>query len=172
MFKYTTPSIWELREMYHGVYRFSDELRESVRYMYKHPRCKYRVLFANLEREYDTNDMLKHPYLILRHYMEHPQQYGHTLENVLPHMMVGMWKAFLQLHKQLRGEQFRAYLPTTMAMLPLAKERFLPLLLSDVEKGSLIMHGDEMVKERTGLGLREKKVGYSDAALDYYDTLV
>ena len=161
-FDYTVPSVWVLREKYMVPYRFSQELRDYVEYMFTHPiHCKYRTLFAAQMKEWDTNDMLKYPYLIIKHYLDHPQQYGHSMENVVPHILAGMWKAFLNLHKQCRGLKLDKYLPMTMKLLVLGNGKFLDIFLSDIESGNLILHQDDMKKK---LGRTQ---GMSKKHLDY-----
>jgi hypothetical protein len=59
----------------------------------------------------------------------------------------------------------------SMKLLVLGEGKFLDIFLSDIEKGNMIMHYDEMVKERKGLGLRERRKGYSPKLLDYFDSL-
>ena len=171
-FEYVVPSVWELREQYIVPYRFSQELRDYVKYMFEHPQhSKYRGIFTNLHREWDTNDMLKYAYLIIRYYRDHPQQYGHKMENVVPHILVGMWRAFLALHKQCRGEVFMQYYPMSMKLLVLGENKLLDIFLSDIESGNMIMHNDDMVKERKGVSLRGRKNGYDEKALRYYEGL-
>jgi len=146
-FEYRVPSVWELREEYIVPYRFSEELRAYVKYMFEHPQhSKHRTLFTRQFKETDLNDMLKYPYLIIRHYQAHPQQYGHRMENIVPHILAGMWKAFLNLHKQLRGLKLDKYLPMSMKLLVLAENGFLDIFLSDIERGNMIMQYEEMRK--------------------------
>ncbi len=172
-FEYTMPSVWELREMYIVPYRFSQELRDYVKYMFEHPvHSKYRSMFTRLHREGDMNDMLKKAYLIIRYYKDHPQQYGNSMDNIVPHILVAMWKAFIRLHKQLRGEVFQKYYPMSMKLLVLGKGKLLDIFLSDMDAGNYIGSGDEMVIEREGVSLRGRKHGYStEKALRFYESL-
>lgn len=160
LFEYPAPYLSELKEMYDTPYRFSKELRDYVQYMFEHPTGKQvnRQIFTALMREFDTNDMLKHPYYLIRYYQAHPQQFGHAMENIVPHLIVAMWKCFLGLHKHLRGQQFNKYYPADMKLLMLGKGKFLDIFLSDIANKNMVMDGDEMVKKREGVGLRERKV--------------
>ena len=114
-----------------------------------------RDLFTELYDEWDTNIMLMSAYLIVKEYKAHPQQYGHSLENLVPIMIVRMWKSFLGRHKRYNKVVYKQYYPADMRLLILGDNKFLDMLLSDMENGRVIGHGDEMVKERVGLGLRE-----------------
>lgn len=158
-FEYTIPFNDELSNMYISPYRFSKELRDSAQYMFSHPvyNAKYHKLFYNLCKEFDTNDMLKRPYRQLRYYIDYPQRFGHNVENVIPHMLVSMWKTFIRLHKNLRGVEFNDYMKTNMQMVELAKGNFIDIFLSDIKNMNIIYESDDMIKPREGIGLREKR---------------
>ena len=167
-FEYPVPYTIELREDFIVPYRFSKELQAYTIYMFQHPRhFKFRDIFIELMKETDPNDMLKPAYLVIREYQMHPQRYGHSLNNVLPTILVRMWKTFLGLHKFLRNEVYTNYYPTDMHTLILAENKFLDIFLSDISSGNYIGHNDEMVKERKGLGLRERVTGMSRKHEDY-----
>jgi hypothetical protein len=154
-FQYPVPLSYELRELYKSPYKFSDELREYVNYMFTHPYNKYNKLYHNLHTEWDSNDMLKPAYLMAMHYMKYPQRYGHAMDNIADTMLVRMWKQFLHLHKHLRGVQFSSYMPTKMKMLTIGNGLFLEKLIDEINSGVIIMSSDDMIKKREGKGLRE-----------------
>ena len=169
-FEYPVRPNWELQEDYMTPYRFSEELKQYVKYMFEHPKhSKFRGLFTSLAIDRDYNDMLKPAYLIIRDFQDNPQHYGHSMDNVVPTMLVRMWKAFLSLHKNCRGAQFTRYYPASMRMLVLGRGKFLDIFLKDIDEGNFILHGDDMVKERKGVGLRERRVGYKESDLYYFD---
>jgi len=117
----------------------------------------------------DPNDMLKPAYLIVKDFLNHPQRYGHSLNNLTTIIVSRMWKVFLALHK-LRGEKYSAVLRSDTKLNPLFETKLLDILLSDIKTGNYIGHNDEMVKERKGLGLRERKPWcYTEKQLDEYD---
>ena len=155
-FEYPAPYLSELRELYKSPYRFSDELRAYVDYMFTHPYNKYNKLYDNMHLEYDSNDMLKSAYLIARYYMDHPAQFAGSIENCADGMLVSMWKCFLSLHKRLRGAQFSSYMPTPMKVLMIGEGKFLDMLIDEIRNEKMIMDGDDMVKRREGKTLRER----------------
>lgn len=155
-FDYPVPPHYELQEIYLTPYRFSDELRDYVNYMFSHPtHNKHFRLYGNLVSEFDSNDMLKRPYLMYRYFLDNPQRFEHKLENLTPVMMAAMWQTFTSLHK-LRGVQFKKFYPASMKLLVLANSKFLDILMKDVKDHNIIYHGDDMVKERKGKTLRER----------------
>lgn len=157
-FEYSVPYLNELQQEYITPYRFSQELRNSVHYMFAHPvHNRHFKLFVEHERKWDTNDMLKHPYLVMRHYLEHPQQFGNSVDNIIPHMIVAMWKAFMSIHRKKRGLKTSRYLPTSMGMIKLANGRFIEQFLSDIDTQNIIYSSEDMVKRREGLDLYERK---------------
>ncbi len=172
LFDYPTPPVWELQEMYITPYRFSKELKAYVRYMFEHPKySKHRKVFAKLATEDDLNKMLKNPYLIIRHFSDHPQQYGNEMNNIVSHVVVAMWKTFCNIHRSLDKDGFGDYKPTSMQLLVLGKGKFLDMFLHDIKERNIFMTDDEMVKERDGVGLRERRVGYSEKELNYLCSL-
>lgn len=158
-FDYSVPHASELKEYYDTPYRFSQELRDYTYYMFTHPvhNARHHNLFANLAKEWDTNDMLKRAYLIYKWYIDRPQQYGHAMDNVVPHMIVHMWKTFLGMNKYLRGQQYRKYHPASMKMLMLGKGKFLDILISDIKNSKVIMTQDDMIKQREGVDPRGRR---------------
>jgi len=167
-FEYTVPPHWELKEMYIVPWKFSAELRAQVKLLFEHPKySRFRELFTRLARETDYNDMLKVPYCIIRYYQDHPQQFAHSMNNVVPHIIVAMWKSFLKMHKQMRNVVLTQYYAVSMQLVPLVEGRFLDIFLSDIETGNIIYHVDDTIKRRVGVGLKEKRVGMKQSELDY-----
>jgi len=167
-FDYNVPYTSQFRQMYITPYRFSQELRDYTYYMFTHPvhNKKYCKIFEKHCRPWDTNDMLKRVYLIIRYYQDYPQQFGHSMDNVVPHMIVAMWKTFIGINKKFRGAEFKKYYPADMHLLMLGKNKFLDIFLSDIETMNIIMHSDDMIKDRgddvplkgrrtTGLSMQE-----------------
>ena len=176
-FDYPVPPLWELREMYETPYRFSKELRESCDLLWKHPKVnKWNILYGNVRRDTDPNDMCKVAYLTVVYAMEHPAQYGGAIDNCMDVVLVRMWKNFLGLNKRLRGQVYSQYMPTPVGkMLSVARGGFLDLLITEIDEEKMHMSNDDMVKEREGIGLREcksrKGVGYDRVQLDYLCSL-
>jgi len=150
LFEYPTPKQYLLKEEYPTPYRFSKELRDHVNMLFSHPHNQYHKLFYNKHREYDSNDMLKPAWRILQDFRANPQYYKHKLENIHENILKDMWSTFLSLHK-FRGNQFKSYKPMKLRWLDIGGGNLLDLLL----KEEPMMSGDDMVKKRDGLELRE-----------------
>ena len=170
-FEYPLPKLYELKETYKSPHRFSTELRSQVDYIFTHPYNRYNKLYNNLHREWDSNDMLKSAYINTMYYMDNPQQFAHSMDNVADQILVSMWKAFLGLNKHLRGNQYDMYYKTDMKLLGLIKGRFYDILIEDIRTNNFIASADDMVKVRKGVGLRERRLGYSDKQMEYLCSL-
>lgn len=169
-FDYTIPNMKELRELYIQPYRFSDELIKVAYYIFTHPNFKYHKLFFNLHKQSDINDMLKRPFLMIRYYQDNPQQFGHSLNNLVPHIAVAMWKTFLALQK-FRGTQFTDYKAMNFKRIDLFENKLLDVFIEDINNKNFT-YEDENIKYREGVELRGgKPMGYSKKQLDYYDSL-
>jgi len=157
-FAYPLPFVDQLREMYPTPYRFSKELTDFIDYIYKHPYNKYRELYADIRRSHDANDMAKRLYLNVKYYLDHPQQFGHAMDNIAPECLVGMWKTFIGINKRARTIGFKRYYATDMKLLKLVKGRLFDLILEEIKEEKFYMTNDDMVKRRHGVGLRERRV--------------
>ena len=155
MFDYPTPFNDRLKEEYGSKYRFSDEVVESVLYMFKHPKHNPRwyKMCNELMTKGDANDMLKPAYRLMEEYKAHPQQYGHSLENMTDQMIVSMWRVFISLHKKARknitDDKYRRAAVKTMTKY--CREVFLDKLISCkvTEYKARVKH------DRVGLGTHE-----------------
>ena len=154
-FEYPTPKLYELKELYKTPYRFSEELRSKVDYIFTHPYNKYNKVYDNLHKEWDSNDMLKSAYLNTTYYLDNPQQFGHALNNIAPQIVVSMWKAFLSLNKHLRNNQFDMYHEAQMRLVPLVENILLEPLLADITNKNIIISSEDMIKKRKGKKPRE-----------------
>ena len=164
MFDYNLPKRTELQELYITPYRFSNELRDFVLYIFQHPqKNKHRDIFISNHSIYDLNTMLKTAYLKIRYFKDNQQQYGHSLENITPDILVGMWKSFLYTNKQFRGMETNKYMATDMSMMSLINGRFLDIFLKDISNHNFYFQEDV---DRT-----RKPRKYSEKLLDYFDTL-
>lgn len=157
-FDYPLPFSRELREIYDTPYRFSDELTEYIDYLFKHPYNKNNKIYANTRKDWDPNDMAKALYLRVKYYLDHPQQFGHAMDNIAPQCLVAMWKRFIAINKNARKTHFKKYYPTDMKLLKLVKGRLFDLILEEIATKKFYMTGEDMMKRREGMGLREKRV--------------
>lgn len=171
-FAYPLPHRLDLQAMYKTPYRFDIKIRDYVDYVFSHPKNKYNKIYHNLHTKYDSNDMLKTPYLMTRYYLDYPQQFNHSFDNIAATILVSMWKTFLRLHKHLRNAEFTQYYPADLRMLLIGEGQLLDMLISDIKSNNYILSSDDMVKKRKNIGLRERQRGYSEGQLDYYDSLI
>lgn len=154
-FEYPTPFLVELKEIYQVPYRFSKEIRDYINYIFVHPRQNHRhhKLYANLHQEYDSNDMAKPVYLLVKYFIDNEQQFAYNMENIKDQAIVSMWKTFIGIHKHLRGQQFNKYYTAPMK---LSMDKLFELMIDEITNNKMIMHGDDMVKKRVGKTLRER----------------
>ena len=173
LFSYPLPHVWELREMYPTPYQFSPELQKSADLLFKHPRVnKWNQLYGEQSVPTSANDMCKVAYLGIKYALDHPAQFGGAIDNCMDGVLVMMWKNFLGISKTMRGHKYaRNHKTPVTKMLPLAQGVFLELMMKEIENNKMIMSGDDMVKKRKGLGLRERKLGYSHKQMEYLDSL-
>ena len=147
-FDYPTPKLYELKEVYDSPIEFSKELKEMVDYLFTHPYNKYSKVYHTLHRDSDARDMLKSAYLNARYYMDNPQQFAHSLDNISPQILVSMWKAFLSLNKHLRGNEYPIYYRTDMKLLGLVRGKFMDLLIDEIQQDKMTME-PKQAKKRT-----------------------
>jgi len=149
LFDYPVPPLWELREMYDTPYRFSDDVTRKADLLFKHPQVnKWNELYG---------------------VVEHQAQFGGAVENCADSMLVRMWKNFLGLNKKLRGQVYSRYYPTPVAKMIVKSGGFLDAMIAEIDAGSMIMQGDDMLIRREGIALRGKRSddGYSDKQMEY-----
>ena len=102
--------------------------------------------------------MAKGLYLRVKYFKEHPQQFGGAMDNIAAELLVGMWKSFLFINKQYRKVEYDKYYKTDMKLLELVKGKLFDEIELEFANNRVIMSGDDMVKKREGVGLREKRV--------------
>ena len=168
MFDYPVPKLTDLRKMYKTPYRFSEELQEEVDYIFRHPYNTHNELYVALRKDSDPNDMIKRAYLIVRYYLDYPQQFGNSLDNIVPHILVDMWKSFLSRNKRIRNVEFDKYLKLRLSKLLVTKDKFLDKLLEDIRKENYIKDYRDMRKKQ---GRGKAKGGVKEKMILYYESL-
>ena len=166
MFDFPCPFNDRLKETYESKWRFSDDVIEAVLYMFKHPKHNPRwyKMCNELMTKGDANDMLKAAYRLYEEYKAHPQQYGHSLENMTDQMIVSMWRVFISLHtkarKNITDDKYRR--AAVKAMSKYCKEVFLDKLVNceviEHDKRPSPKHPEgltEADRARRGLGTHE-----------------
>jgi len=149
-------------------YRAPKKLKEMINYMYSHatvPKAQ-RMLFLDVSSVGSrslVNDMAVRAIAMCRYFLNHPQQFGNSMENIQFQVLSRMWKqVFNHMFKQdryptqelERGEW--KYLGIKYRMLSI-ENGFWDELLRVTKEEDYYQTNDSMVKVRYGIGLRERK---------------
>ena len=135
LFEYPTPFKSELEEMYYPKYRvydFSTELKAVIYHIFSHPHIKYRKEFVSSHKDWKVRDMLKPAMLLVRYYLDNPQQYANEAQNIAATVLVMMWKQFLAENKHYNKAEYRQYMPTHMKMLKINGIHFITMMVREI----------------------------------------
>lgn len=149
-------------------YRAPKKLKEMITYIFSHPNLpkSHRQLFIDVSQIGSrglVNDMAVRAIGMCRYFIENPQQFGNSMENIQFQVLRRMWtQIFNHMHKQERyptqeienGEW--KYLGVKYKMLSI-ENGFWDELLRVVKEDDYKQSPDDIVKRRNGLGLRERK---------------
>lgn len=133
MFDYPVPYTRELKQLYKTPYKFSDRLTKAVDNLFLHPYNTHSTFYAKHRRDTDPNDMCKSAYLTVRYYMDYPQQFAHSLDNIAPTILTNMWKTFININKRSRLVVIDDYLKLRLSKLLLNKDNVIDILLEDIK---------------------------------------
>jgi len=147
-------------------YRAPKKLKDMVSYIFSHVTVpsKQRKLFIDVSSMGSrslVNDMAVRAIAMARHFVEHPNQYGGSMENIQFQVLRRMWvQVFNHMHKQERYPDVDSddwtYLGITYKMLTIENGFWDELLRVVIDK-DYHQTNDDMVKRRDGIGLRERK---------------
>lgn len=148
-------------------YRAPKKLKEMVTYIFSHPKVPYkqRQLFIDVSQSGSrglVNDMAVRAIAMTRYFVENPQQFGHSMENIQFQILRRMWmQVFSHMFKQESHPKQTCdtewvYLGITYKMLTI-ENGFWDELLRVVYEKDYHQTYDDMVKHRDGIGLRERK---------------
>lgn len=174
-FAYPIPFSQELRELNLVPYRANKELESKINYIFSHPSLpsKNRQLFLDVSTSGSrllVRDMSRVAISIVRYFLLYPQQFDHNLENIHLQLLVRMWKQTF-FHCKLQSRELDEYYSLKLKTLSI-ENNLLEELLSSVRDKRYIQHGDDMVKRRTGKGLREHNPASLSEDGDYFKHLV
>jgi len=97
-------------EELNAPYRAKNELMEMVRYIFSHPTVpvRQRKLFIDVSQSGSRgliNDMSVRAIAMTRYFVDNPQQFAHSMENIQFQILRRMWKQiFSHMFKQGRDE--------------------------------------------------------------------
>lgn len=144
-------------------YRAPKKLKEMIAYIYSHPKVpkKNRELFIDVSQAGSrtlVNDMACVAIAICKYFVDHPQQFAHSMENIHFPILHRMWhQVFNHMFKQERTEHIEGvFLRTSLKMLSI-ENGFLDELLRVVQEKDYYQTNDDMVKVRSGVELRGRK---------------
>lgn len=164
-FNYPVPSKSELMSIYGKYpYRLSKDLTDYIDYMFRHPYNKYNKLYSSIAKSTDPNDIGKLPYLITKYYLDYPQQFGNSIENIAGIIISTMWKRFLLLHKNLRNQTYDQYYPAKLKILTIGDGKLLDLLIDEVKHDRAIYDPNKLRKTIW-------RTNYTEQELRYYEEL-
>jgi len=149
-------------------YRAPKKLKEMITYIFSHPNLpkSHRQLFTDVSQIGSrslVNDMTVRAIAMCRYFVENPQQFGGSMENIQFQVLRRMWtQIFNHMHKQERYPTAEIengkwkYLGVKYKMLSI-ENGFWDELLRVVKENDYKQTNDNMVKVREELGLRERK---------------
>jgi len=157
-FAYPTPFNLELKELGLIPYRTNSRLEEKIRWLFSHPHYIHRDIFIDVASDGSkglVKDMAIKAVGIMRHFLENPQQYGHSADNIHMQILVRMWRQVYR-HKKFQRKNVTQYIAAKMRLLSIENGLIEELIRTCTDK-DYVQHGDDMIKKREGVGLREKR---------------
>ena len=155
LFDYPIPQYYQLYKEYGKPYRVSEQLKAEIHKIFSHPHHPHHEFFYKNHNDDDLNNMGKVAYVYTLEFLNNPQQYGHSIENIHMQMLVSMWKVFIGVTKYFKWIPPEEYMKVKSKLLKINAEPFLTECMNEVNQNRVIMSGDDMVKKREGKGLRE-----------------
>jgi hypothetical protein len=171
-YDFPIPFNKELRELNLIPYRTNKELIDSIDYIFSHPYNTHNKLYQETKEFSRYNLQIKMGNTavgVMRYFLDNPNQFGNSIDNIHMQILVRMWKDIFYFIK-LEKRELDKYYSTKLKLLSI-DNGFIDILQKTCIDKDYIQHYDDMVKRREGVGLRERKLGYSKEQLDYYDTL-
>lgn len=171
-FSYPLPYNKELYELGLIPYRANVALRRKIDELFRSPKFLYRELFIDVSTSGSrqlTNDMARVAIGSCRYYLMYPQQFAHSMENIMMQVIVKMWKQTFR-HCAYQEKELDKYYAAKMKLLSIENGLW-EELLRVCEENDYIQHGDDMVKKRKGKGLRESNRASMREGSKYFEYL-
>lgn len=169
-YAYPIPFNIDLKDLDLIPYRTNTQLEQSVYRIFSHPHFDHRETFldvANSGSKGLVNDMCVRAVAVMRHYLDNPQQYGHTTENIHMQILVRMWRQVYR-HKKFQRRPTIEYQRTKMKLLEVS-DGFIDLLITTCMSKNYIQHSNDMRKQPKPKRKKRKKTGKS--YIDYLCSL-
>lgn len=142
-------------------YRTNKRLEDKIRWVFGHPtfrQCK-REKFLELDRKLPTSllkDMSTRGFAMAKHFLDHPHQYGHKMDNIHLQILVRMWQQVYK-YRMFLNEDINEYWTAEVKLIKI-NNGLLEELIRSVKEDDCTWSGDDMVKVRNGIGLRDKRM--------------
>lgn len=139
-FDFHVPFHSELKDKYPTPVQYSKELRDLTIFIFSHPRYNklHHRIFAENHRTADIIAMLNRAYHITRHYLDNPQHYAHDYKNVVPAIIVAMWKVWI-VRRKAQGTNIDRYLTAPMQAVEPMYEQFGDMLIKDISTDKVVL---------------------------------
>lgn len=148
----------ELKELGLIPYRTNKQLEDMIWFIFTHPHYVHRDTFQEVALDGSkglVKDMACKAVGVMRHFLANPQQYGHNADNIHMQILVRMWKQVYR-HKKFQRKSVTDYMAAKMRLLSI-ENGFIDELMRTCSDKDYIQSGDDMVKKRDGVGLRERR---------------
>lgn len=144
-------------------YRANKKLKDKIEYIFKHPTLpkKNRDRFIKVSTSGSkqlVNDMAVRAIAMTKYYINNPQQFGHSMENIYLQILVRMWRQTYK-HMIMQSKPDREeweYLSVKLKTLSIDNGLW-DELIRVVMDNDYIQSNDDMIKVRKGIGLRDRK---------------
>ena len=160
-FAYPLPYNSELYSMELIPYRTNKSLKDKIDYLFKHPTFEHSNLYVDVSTSGDRkllNDMSCIATACVRYYLQYPQQFGNSLDNIHMQILVRMWKQTFR-HCKMQYRQLDKYYATKMKLL-LIENGLIEELIRTVKEKDYIQRYDDMVTSLESRGINPSKTKY------------
>jgi len=171
-FAYQVPHNVELEELNLIPYRTNSTLHRKIDYLFRHVKFEHRKLFIDVSTNGSrqlVNDMSTKAVAITRHFIQYPQQYNHSMENIHLQILVRMWKQTFK-HCKFQEKELDKYYSTKIILL-MIENGLIEELIRTVDKEDYIQNYDDMVKKREGVSLRTNERGSMKEGSKHFEYL-
>ena len=159
-FTYPVPTNKELEELDLVPYRTNAVLHRKIDFLFRHVSFMHRKLFIDVSTSGSRqliNDMSTKAVAITRYFIENPQQFGNKMDNIHLQILVRMWKQTFR-HCKMQNIELDKYYATKMKLMSI-DNGLIEELIRTIDEKDYIQNGNDMVKIRNDIGLRDNHRG-------------
>lgn len=172
-FEYKVPHYSALRDEVTPPYQFDKRMLDAIDFLFCSPTHKWGKVFGVQRWRSDVNEMAQVLYVYIMYGQNNLNSIGGALDNIIPQICVGMWRRFLGNNntKYGRDNDFDRYYTTHVKRLRKGLVPIVEQMQYVIRDKRYIMHMDDMVKKRQGVGLRERRscgTHEGSARFEYY----